>query len=344
MDVLHKIIQNRAVQHVLFWLLSFYVLLRLFVYEWPPQKVDYVYTFLFHGSLVLGVYLNLRLLIPVLLSKGRYLLYGGAFIGTLSGMILINVWTFKYVADLLFPGYYFISYFQFVDLLQFSLVYLLVSGLIKLSKGWFQLNEKDKKIRELEKQKLHAELQALKHQLDPHFLFNSLNTIYSMILEEKPGAGEVILQLSDNMRYILYKADTSSIELASELEFIQNYLALQKARIGADKVDIQLKVDPGVNTRIQVAPLLFLPFIENAFKHGLRKSHASPFIHIFFQEKNGRLVFEIHNSLGEKVPADPETGGIGLRNVRKRLEVLYPNQHELRIVKGKTTFSVYLSL
>ncbi len=344
MQILKKVIQNRTVQHLLFWVLSFYVLLRIFAYEFPPQKVDYVYTLLFHGSLGLGVYLNLMILIPRLLRKGYYLAYFGAFTGTLLMMILVNSWTFRYVSDLLFPGYYFISYYQFADLLQFSLVYLVVSGLIKLSKGWFQLSEKDKQIQELEKQKLQAELQALKHQLDPHFLFNSLNTIYSMTLEDTPGAGEAILQLSDNMRYVLYQADAPAIDLASELTFIQNYLALQKARLGDNNVDIQLHLHPNVDTSIQIAPLLFLPFIENAFKHGLRKSHEAPFVHIYFRQKNKRLLFELHNSMGKKGGAGHKAGGIGLPNARKRLAALYPGQHELKVLSKEKQFSVYLSI
>lgn len=346
MNLLKKIIRSRWIQHLLLWVLSFYILLRISAYEFPPQKVDYVYTFLFHISIWCGVYVNLFLLIPYLLRRGYYLIYFFAFSATALTMVMINAWTFKVLSNWLFPDYYFISYYQFGDLIQFSLVYLIITSLIKLSKGWFELNNKNRLIRELEKQKINAELQALKHQLDPHFLFNSLNTIYSMSLEEDPKAADAILQLSDNMRYVLYQANTNEIELEAELDFIQNYIHLQKARLGEEKADIQLHIDPQVDKRVKVAPLLFLPFIENAFKHGLKSHEGKRFIHIFFRQKDQQLSFEIRNSsyptTGTK-PSDQE-GGIGLANARKRLEVLYPGTHQLEISATGKDFSVYLSL
>lgn len=346
MNVLKKIAQSRGVQHLLLWILSFYILLRIFAYEFPPQEVDYVYTLLFHWSIWCGVYVNLYLLIPYLLRRSYYLVYFLAFCTTALLMVMINAWTFKVLSNWLFPDYYFISYYQFGDLIQFSLVYLIITSLIKLSKGWFELNKKDHQIRELEKQKIQAELQALKHQLDPHFLFNSLNTIYSMSLEEDPRAAEAVLQLSDNMRYVLYQADTEEIELEQELDFIQNYIQLQKARLGEDQVDIQLHIHENLDQQTKVAPLLFLPFIENAFKHGLGKQDQEAFIHIFFKLKGQKLLFELHNSKAASVKKKgaSDEGGIGIPNARKRLKALYPGTHELSITTTDQQFSVYLSL
>ena len=346
MGIIKKVIQSRGILHLLFWILSFYILLRIFAYEFPPQKVDYVYTFLFHLSIWCGVYVNLMILIPYFLRRGFYWVYFLAFSVTALLMVMINAWTFKVISDWLFPDYYFISYYQFGDLIQFSLVYLVVTSLIKLSKGWFELNTKDLQIRELEKQKIAAELQALKHQLDPHFLFNSLNTIYSMSLEEDPKAADAILQLSDNMRYVLYKANTEEIELAAELDFIRNYLQLQQARLGEEKVDIQLNIDAKVDQEVRIAPLLLLPFIENAFKHGLSGQHKKAFIHIFFRQKGQKLLFELNNSKASQSPKKQATqdGGIGIPNTRKRLEVLYPGTHELNITSTAQQFSVFLSL
>ncbi len=347
MKMISQFIQSRWVQHLLLWILSFYILLRISAYEFPPQKVDYVYTFLFHLSIWSGVYVNLFLLIPYLLRRGYYLLYFLAFSATALLMVMINAWTFKVLSNWLFPDYYFISYYQFGDLLQFSLVYLIITSLIKLSKGWFELNKKDHQIRELEKQKINAELQALKHQLDPHFLFNSLNTIYSMSLEEDAGAADAILQLSDNMRYVLYQADAEEIELEAELEFIQNYILLQKARLGENKADIKLEVDKQLDKNLKLAPLLFLPFIENAFKYGLNSKNGQPFVHIFFRQKNQRLIFEIQNSYHQMSSAlnkKEKSGGLGLPNAQKRLEVLYPGTHQLKISSKDEVFSVNLML
>ncbi len=345
MNYIRPIIQNRGLQHLLFWILSFYVLLRIFAYEFPPQKVDYIYTFLFHFSIWAGVYFNLMILIPYFLKRANYLVYFFSFLLTLILMVMINIWTFKVLSDWLFPDYYFISYYNFGDLIQFSLVFLISTSLLKLSKAWFELNTKNKVIRELEEQKVKAELQALKHQLDPHFLFNSLNTIYSMTMEESTKAGEAVLQLSDNMRYILYKADAEEIELALELEFIENYIELQKARIGENTVDIQFEIAPDLNQATKVAPLLFLPFIENAFKHGLKYSHENAYINIAFRQKEQGFIFDCQNSVGkDSNPSGQKDGGIGLPNARKRLQAIYPDSHHLDILSTDQKFSVFLSL
>ncbi len=346
MEFLKSVPQSRPVQHGLFWGLSYYILLRVFLYEPPSHAVDYVYTFLFHFSLLIIVYLNLVLLIPLFLKKGKYGIYGLTFIGTLLLGIAINFLTFNFLSDLLFPGYYFISYYNFWDLTQFMLVYLSISTLLKLSRAWFEVNEKDKTIKVLQNQKLQAELAALKHQIDPHFLFNNLNAIYNMTLDNSEKAGDALLRLADNMRYVLYRTDEQEVPLGNEVNFLETYIDLQKMRLDETKVDI-LFSHQIENAEQPVAPLLFLPFVENAFKHGLIGSkNGKSIIQISLSLKANVIHFFIKNTFKEKknkgVPKSE--GGIGLKNVKSRLDKLYARQHQLEIKKTTDFFEVALTI
>ena len=142
--ILEYFIQNRVVQHTLFWVLSYYLLLRFFAYEDTLYTVDFVYDFLFHLSLALAVYLNLFLLVPKLLNKQRYLFYILSLALLLLIGIYLNIFTFEYLGDILFPGFYFISYYNFLDIAQFFLIYLILTTLLKLSKAWFKLDKQKK--------------------------------------------------------------------------------------------------------------------------------------------------------------------------------------------------------
>lgn len=340
---LAAVFQNRVVQHTLFWLFSFYVLLRMFAYQDEFEKVNIIYTFLFHLSLIFVVYLNLLWLIPRYLKPGRYFTYGFLALGLVLAGSLLNRVTFNSLADQIFPGYYFISYYRFGEILQFVLAYFCITMLLKLSKGWFQIKEQEKKIHRLEREKLNSELRVLKSQLNPHFLFNSLNNLYSLTLEEDPRTPEAILQLSENLRYVLYDAEAAVVDLSQEVDFIRNYVALQTLR-APEAADIQLSAEVP-SGQGKVAPLIFLPFIENAFKHGLKGAVDEAYVHIFLKTENGRLFFRTENNSGrsaEDLPA--EEGGVGIANARRRLQLLYPGQHKLDISPSAHAFIVTLEL
>lgn len=338
------LIQKRRPQHGAFWTLSTYVLFRVFNQDPEYRLIDLIYTGLFQISLGLVVYLQLELLIPRLLKPGRYLLYLLGFISSLWLGVIINQLTFDYLADWLFPNYYFISYFRNAELLQFMLIYAVASTLLKLSKSWFDLRTKEKQIDRLEREKLDAELQALRAQLDPHFLFNSLNNVYSLALDADEKVPAYLLQLSDNLRYMLYECQADEVLLSKELEYIRNYLALQRLKVSPEVV-INMDVRGEIEKR-RVAPLLFIPFIENSFKHGLRRKAAHAQIIISFNCEGKNIQFRIFNTIAR--PSTPElvpvVGGIGLENVRKRLELLYPGRHHLNIREEEKQFEVCLEL
>ncbi len=334
---------SRLTQHLAFWVLSFYILARHFAYEQEIHLVDVVYTALFHLSLGLAVYINLLVLIPGLLQLRRFIPYALAMVVLLAGSTYFNIFTFNQLAGRLFPGYYFISYFKPLEIAQYHIVYLSAATLLKLSKGWFLAQRQRQHIAQLEKEKARAELKALKAQIDPHFLFNSLNNLYSFALEGSPKAPEAILRLSDCMRYMLYDCRAEQAPLEKELEYIQNYIELQRLRLGGNP-GISISAE-GEAKGIAVPPLLFIPFVENAFKHGLKGDGQAPFARILFRIGKGGLFFNIENDVAPPDEQLPDRGGgIGLDNVKKRLALLYPNRHELIIYEDGKVFSVTLKI
>jgi len=333
---------NKWTQHLSFWTLSFYVLLRLFAYELPPSGSDWIYTLLFHLPLLVAVYINLNWLIPRYLRRQRYLLYTLLTIGLLVSATYFNLFTFEYLADLLFPGYYFIAYYEFGDIVQFVFAYMLLSALFKLSKGWFQLNVQEKRLARLEREKSDAELRALKSQLDPHFLFNSLNNLYSLALDQDERTPEILLKLSESIRYMLYECSEHYVALDRELEYVRHYLELQQIRHDP-LADLRWAIR-GSPTGKKIAPLLFLPLIENAFKHGLKGNRQAGFIHLTLTIEEAAASLRIANSVGSADPCLPRSGGIGLANLRRRLGLLYPEKHQLHTERQEDQFIATLKL
>lgn len=209
---------------------------------------------------------------------------------------------------------------------------LVVSGLILLganfyvfTSAWFR--DRNNSIY-LEQEKLRAELTALKHQINPHFLFNVLNSLYGLAFrnDDEPTA-EGIAKLSLLMRYMLYESDDAEVLLEKEIEYLENYISLQKLRLD-NRTELKFEVKGQISGK-SIAPMLLIPFVENAFKFGISTANAS-FVHIFLELTESNLRFETHNSIHEvNTPAEDGVGGIGLENVKKRLELLYPETYTL---------------
>lgn len=203
-----------------------------------------------------------------------------------------------------------------------------------------KLNEKKQK--ELEKEKLDSELAFLKNQISPHFFFNTLNNIYSLIGIDGPTAQESVLKLSKLMRYLLYESENGETMISHEIDFMNNYIALMKLRLSS-RVELQIDF-PKQFSDFSIPPLLFIPFIENAFKHGISSRDRS-FINIVLKLGDDQLIFSTQNSIGKcSQTGDLQYSGIGLDNVRKRLMLLFPGNHELKIEQDEATFSVKLSI
>lgn len=194
--------------------------------------------------------------------------------------------------------------------------------------------------KELEKEKLNSELAFLKNQISPHFFFNTLNNIYSLISINAVDSQNAVLKLSKLMRYLLYESEHGNTLLSNEIDFMNNYIDLMKLRM-SDKISLSVSF-PEKYEDINIPPLLFIPFIENAFKHGISYREKS-FIDISMLAVKDSITFKCANSL-VKSREDTESShsGIGLENVNKRLSLLFPKKHELKVNRSDTVFEVLL--
>lgn len=217
---------------------------------------------------------------------------------------------------------------------------LLVSG-FAIGLGVMEtLKQNEKKQKELEKEKLNSELAFLKNQVSPHFFFNTLNNIYSLIGIDGPTAQDSVLKLSKLMRYLLYESEHGETLMSHEIDFMNNYIDLMKLRL-SPRVELQIDF-PKDFPDFPIPPLLFVPFIENAFKHGVSYRDRS-FIHIRMKIDDDKISFISENSIGKSSQAgDMQHSGIGLENVRKRLGLLFQSRYKLIIEESETVFHVEL--
>lgn len=197
---------------------------------------------------------------------------------------------------------------------------------------------------ELAKETLQSELKFLKSQINPHFLFNTLNSLYALTLKKSDQAPEIVLRLSEMMRYMLYDCNEKKVYLHKEVAYISNYLELEKLRHG-QKMDIRLSVNGEIGEQ-KIAPLLFIPFIENCFKHGISNRISEGFVNIDLTISDKTLDISVENSKSTAMPENSgiRSGGIGLINVRRRLDLVYPEMYTLEITNTPNTYKVFLSL
>lgn len=300
------------------------------------KRIDLIYTAVFHVPIVLAVYLNLQVLFSLFWEKQRYFIYSItvlllAAMGSGFYLLLFDNWI-----DYIFGGYYFVAYYSFWDIFLFFAIYLLTTSLLHLARFWFIAQE-------LEKEKTNSELKALKSQINPHFLFNSLNSIYSLARKESKEVPGKIVQLSDLMRHILYDSDMDFIPLEKEVEMVKNYIGLQNLRTSENN-GIRFELIGEMKGK-KIAPLIFLPFVENSFKHGLKGGNKNAFVHIKLEVTNSVLYFEIENSLGKAAePREEKYKGIGIANIKKQLALIYPDSHKLKISQNEKTFKVLLQV
>lgn len=188
-------------------------------------------------------------------------------------------------------------------------------------------------------EKKQAELQVLKNQLSPHFLFNTLNSFYSDLYDTQPRVANDILKLSEMLRYVTYDNENDMVVLKDDIEFLQNYIALLKRRFD-DTIFVTFTY-PENTTSYKIPSLLLIHFVENAFKHGILHDESKP-VSINLTVQNNRLVFAVTNSFDHNEHYDEP--GIGLKNIQQRLNLLFPNDHELEIIEGKNTYSIILNI
>jgi two-component system, LytTR family, sensor kinase len=356
---------NRSANHW-FFKYKLYHLPFWFLYHWmwwtlvdgDPVKVigdmlssPYILKFTFYFVFqAIGVYFNLYFLIPRFLDKGRYLLY-----------VFLVMLTIVITAALIVPGYYATAwlagktvddlfgvtpshymYFFKANTLPSSTASMTLAMSVKLTKKWIETRNRE---RMLEKEKIETELKFLKSQFNPHFLFNTINSIFVLIHKDPGMASASLAKFSDLLRYQLYECNEHQIPLDLEVSYLKNFIELEKLRLEKN-VSVDLEIAPDLPGNFSIAPFILMPFIENAFKHVSHNRHSNK-ISIRLYSNRSHLYFKVVNSTspGDKAAQDViKHSGIGLKNVQRRLQLLYPGKHELEIKREETEFYVSLQL
>jgi len=326
----------------IFYILFLIAYAGALILEKPGYSVNgswlsYLPTFFVHFFLVVFVILvNNEFLLSRLLEKRRYVFYVVGVIILITFYTFIAGWYNQYIHRILFRADNNGSGTDFRNNIIYAICFVIVASMLYITQKWSVQREQ---VKNIEINHLQTELKYLRSQINPHFLFNCLHTIYGSIDENNEEARNMMVQFSDLLRYNLYEADVDRIEIKKEATYLQNYVGLQKARSN-DNVQVTLKMNYK-NSDTKIAPLIFMAFTENAFKYVSRGDDASNFIYIELNEEDGRIEFICKNTYDE---AEPASGGIGVANAVRRLELLYKNHHRLNIKKEGNIYLVYLTL
>ncbi len=338
--------------HILFWVA--YVIYEGLIWG----MVDDTYELRFYISMVelpvkvTATYFTIYVLIDKYLIKKKYqefiifLIISMFFFGIALRFTAFNFTYPKYYPESLnlpffWPPKLLISMFYIYAVVAFVSVF-------HLAKIWYlhQLHTQQllQKSEELEKEKIAAELKLLKSQINPHFLFNTLNNLYSLTLKNSSKAPEMVHKLSELMSYMLYESNHPEVSIEKEIRYLENYISLEKLRYDG-RLDVQLKTNLE-NSGIRIAPLVLLPFVENSFKHGVSNQISGGWIQIEISIKNSQLTFKVENSKSDPTNKKEENGQpcLGLENLRKRLSLIYPDKHEIRIMEEKDSYLVILKI
>ncbi|NII26581.1 histidine kinase [Pseudoflavitalea sp. X16] len=227
--------------------------------------------------------------------------------------------------------------------LHFSIHYLLLQFLEMAALAYFiHYDKQQKQIRQLKQLQTEADLQYLQSQLHPHFFFNTLNNIYALALQQSQLTAPLVARLSEMMRYVLYEANKPKQPLTSEIQFMNSYIEVQSVRYN-EKLSIRFDTQ-GITSQAMIEPLLLLPFIENAFKHGIEEELHAGYIETIIVLNEGELTLSVKNSKAMKAAEQTGRTGIGMENVRKRLALLYPSKHSLAIQETDHSYTVLLTI
>lgn len=331
----------RWIKDLIFCTAAYFILLSIFAGSSEWQIIDHIYTSIFLGTLILFGTINEWVIQKKFLREKKYLIFAILTFLNITAGALFNHVLFDKLIDIVLPGYYFISYYEFGDLVKFFFVYIFLLTLLGLSWEWFQFQETRHRLISLEKEKASAELKALMNQVNPHFLFNSLTVLYGLALKKSDETATAVLKLSDTLRYVIYDSSRGKVKLSSEVALIENYLELQKFRIrntSAIKFNHELRNPDG-----DIEPMLLLPLIENSFKHGMMADEADGFVSIDLYSDESRLSFRVINNKGV-APSTEKPGGIGLRNIKERLQMLYGSAYTFTVEETDKIFAVHLTL
>jgi len=345
MEKVFKALSTRKIQNILLWFI-------VAVFEIGPF-LDQVFTGLISPNafwlmglkiilIASATYLNYLVLIPVFLSKKKYLLFA------LSNLVNAGIFSFLiFILTVLSYNHVQIHeggwehHILYTTSIVNILVFIIGSTMVYFIKEWYKLKDIASKMAILEKEKIESEHKILKAQLNPHFLFNTLNNLYALSVAKSDEAPKTVLKLSDLMSYVLYECKDEYVDLQKEINFLNDYISLEKLRSGKTQVLFSHSLNTGNQ---QIIPLLFIPFVENAFKHS-RSDLDSPQIEIKLEMRSNSLYFYCKNSIGnKKTKIETKHQGVGIENVKKRLELIYPEKYELKITNKPSEFEVILKV
>lgn len=332
--------------HIIYWLV-YYFLFGMFLMmltrdlglQLPTTKLFIVWSSCFFVPGIIGFYSCYTFLFSSFLTKKRILaLFLYSILVFLIGVLTEEAFLYKYIMPS--PGFAKMGLTSASGSALFSFLIAFINGIMGFVLKGFVSWYRDIKLKEnLNKKNYEMELALVKNQINPHFLFNTINNIDVMITEDALKASAYLNKLSDIMRFMLYETKTELIPLAKELNYIEKYIDLQKIRASNSEY-VNYKVEGNVES-FQIVPMLFIPFIENAFKHSDNKN-TDNVINIKLLVDNKMITFECVNMFSEHIKDTLEDSGLGNDLISKRLQLLYPNKHKLSINKNNQIYSVKL--
>ncbi len=336
-------LNSRPTLHLSFWV-SYYIY-RVLIYgdvvnTW--ENVAYVQAF----ELLLKVpvvYINLYIFLPLLLKKKKTLYFFAANILLIGMATFLQTFIIKFCISIgvyhYYPDSYFWTPWKIFSRANHFVTIASVTLIIKVLKDFYFSQQNTQR---LQREKLETELKFLRSQINPHFFFNTLNNLYSLVERKDDMAGPILLKLSDLMSYMIYEASNPLVSLAKEVENLENFISLEKLRFASLKVDLVVPTELG---REQIAPLLLLPFLENAFKHGVGKGSEDNWVQVKLSVEDSQLKYVVKNAPSSQDKAQKTTQrGIGLENLRRRLELLYPKAFTLQTEEREDTYEASLTL
>jgi sensor histidine kinase YesM len=333
-----RLFNSRITKHVFVWMLLA-VILIMFEQSGSSFWFSISNTLILLAFFMAIVYFNIYYLIPSFLSRKSLAIYLILF--TISCLILTPFRTLIFY--LKFSGRPAMQEEVLNDQVSTFLSIFIIGAISTLAKILSDWLRSQRKMRELQTETMQSELKFLRSQVNPHFLFNTLNSLYALTLKKSDKAPEIVIKLSEIMRYMLYECNERTVPLEKEIKYMGNYIELEKLRHGKD-ADISFKCEGEVKNQ-KIAPLIFIPFFENSFKHGISNQLKKGYVHINLQVRDNETELDISNSKAPKAEEnDDHSGGIGLENVKRRLHLLYPGKHQLKITEDEQQYNVHLEI
>ncbi len=350
-NLIDWVIQNRFVSHFIFWFTLFISVPVLAALNGGSIEKTLVASLSFLPAQLLASYFLVYYQVPRLLFKKKYLKFGCSFLISVYVFLVISMLSNMYLSDFFTPRYsaqkslleILASPFH-LAVVYFPSVYVFVF-LMFMTKAFKDRIEERHQLEVLQKEKANTELKFLKAQTNPHFLFNTLNNLYSLTLERSEKAPEVVLRLSGMLDYMLYQCKDDEVLLTKEITFIQDYIDLESLRYG-DKLSLNFTHNLHA-PNVMIAPLILISFVENAFKHGASNNLKDTLIQIELTTNEDQLYFKVLNTLPSNSQVDTKNeahAGIGFSNSQRQLELNYKNNYDLKSTKTDRDFEVALSI